>query len=38
MGLIDAIDWMEKMGERNVFIELDSQTLVRAVKGNDEIR
>ncbi|PNY07276.1 cytochrome p450 [Trifolium pratense] len=38
MGLIYVIDWMKKMGERNVFFELDSQTLVRVVKGNDEIR
>ncbi|PNX54365.1 cytochrome p450 [Trifolium pratense] len=38
MGLNDAIEWMENIGERNVFFELDSQIIVRVVQGNNEIR
>ncbi|PNX67488.1 hypothetical protein L195_g063540, partial [Trifolium pratense] len=27
MGLMDAIDWIERMGERKVMFELDSQIM-----------
>ncbi|CAJ2673653.1 unnamed protein product [Trifolium pratense] len=37
-GLLDAIEWIEKMGERNVIFELDSQVVVNAVRKQREIR
>ncbi|PNX61638.1 hypothetical protein L195_g060758, partial [Trifolium pratense] len=37
MGLMDAIECIEKMGEQSVIFELDSQVIVKVVKGQDDI-
>ncbi|XP_045831279.1 uncharacterized protein LOC123922626 [Trifolium pratense] len=37
MGLMDAIEWIEKLGEQSVIFELDSQVIVKAVKGQSNI-
>ncbi|XP_045831560.1 uncharacterized protein LOC123922948 [Trifolium pratense] len=38
MGLNDAMDWVEKLGEHKVIFELDSQIIVKAVKEKAMIR
>ncbi|PNX63769.1 hypothetical protein L195_g061790, partial [Trifolium pratense] len=38
MGLNDAMDWVEKLGENKVIFELDSQIIVKAVKEKAMIR
>ncbi|PNX58584.1 hypothetical protein L195_g059265, partial [Trifolium pratense] len=35
---MDAIEWIERMGERKVIFELDSQIVVNAVKDKNVIR
>ncbi|CAJ2661746.1 unnamed protein product [Trifolium pratense] len=37
-GLMDAIEWIERMGERKVIFELDAQIVVNAVKEKSVIR
>ncbi|PNX95563.1 ribonuclease H, partial [Trifolium pratense] len=37
MGLMDAIEWIEKLGEQSVIFEMDSQVIVKAVKGQSNI-
>ncbi|CAJ2635380.1 unnamed protein product [Trifolium pratense] len=38
LGLNATLDWIEKLEERQVILEMDSQIIVTAIKGKAEIR
>ncbi|XP_045831362.1 uncharacterized protein LOC123922707 [Trifolium pratense] len=38
LGLNDALDWLEKIDEHQVILEMDSQTIVKAIKEKATVR